>query len=409
MSKRDMVIFLFKWKWTIGSSFLVVVACVTLLVYLLPQTYVASAMLLVERNRPPNVGADSAASFRVLEMAEVMNTAVQIVSSRTIMEQVVERLKLHERPSRETRETRPSSGWLVAVSRFVQGVRDGFVAAGLVNPPLSPRENWIEALMQSVRARPSVDSNIFTISYRSADPHLAAEVVRAVTDAYLVHYLKIYSHGGASDFFRDQVEQAQQTLTRLRAALDDYKTKGALAAVSMKQQELVKEMRGLQEQAGNLNNEHGELLTRYTTQHPKVVLLQTRMTSAKNRMAHIQEQLQALEKSDVRTQEMVLAIKAQEERYLSYVRQHETAKLGDASNVNLMNVRVVDYPHVPMRPSVSRLFYIGIAILGGGLIGLAIAMIREYYDRRVSTPDLAEQVLGVPTFGCIENIGWWRR
>ena len=64
---------------------------------------------------------------------------------------------------------------------------------------------------------------------------------------------------------------------------------------------------------------------------------------------------------------------------------------------------IIEDAVAPARPVHSRLYYIVLAIIGGFLVSLAIAIIREYFDHRVTDPRIAAQLLGVPTLGSIEK------
>ena len=72
--------------------------------------------------------------------------------------------------------------------------------------------------------------------------------------------------------------------------------------------------------------------------------------------------------------------------------------------MTMVNVRVVDYASQPERPAYSRLFLIGIAIAGGLVLALLIAVVREYFDRRIFRPDLAERILGIPSLGSVPRL-----
>ena len=58
------------------------------------------------------------------------------------------------------------------------------------------------------------------------------------------------------------------------------------------------------------------------------------------------------------------------------------------------------------RPRFPRLVYVLASVIGGLLLGLAVALVRHYYDHRVDTPEAAERILGVPVIGSVPRV--WR-
>ena len=77
MTKRDIVIFLFKWWRSLLGYWAFVIMLSVLLVYSLPQKYDAMAKVLVESNRAPLMRSDTA--FGV-ENLSALNSNAAIIS-----------------------------------------------------------------------------------------------------------------------------------------------------------------------------------------------------------------------------------------------------------------------------------------------------------------------------------------
>jgi uncharacterized protein involved in exopolysaccharide biosynthesis len=357
-------------------------------VYVLAPSYRATASLVVEPMKSPSIRAELAAGR--VETAEVINTEMAIVLSRTVMENAVDKLRLADRPQRVT-----------AVSRTADRVRGALEDLGLVTA-LDRRERWIIGLMKDITAKPTVSSNVFTIRYQHEDPQLAADIVNAVTDEYLSHHVAIYSDKGVVDFYRVQMDQAKEKLDTARAALDRYKSVNTLAAAAARKERLVEETTGVRERISRMNLELTEAAARYGNSHERAVLLREKLRTSQDEVSRLRAQLQELERAEARSLEMEGMVKAQEKTYLAYRDQFDHASLSTAGNKNVVNVRILDHAHVPARPVFSRLFLILVAALAGAVLAVLVAMVREYFDQRV-TPALAEQILGVPVLGSIER------
>ena len=389
MTRRDLLVFIFKWQWTIVFVFAAVLGLVTVGVYVLPLSYAATASVIVEPMKSPSIRAQ-VVTGRV-ETAEVINTEMAIVVSRTVMQNVVDKLRLADRPRRVT-----------VASRAAERVRDAFAGLGLITA-LDRREQWIIQLMKDVTVKPTVSSNVFTIRYEHQDPQLAAAIVNAATDEYLSHHLAIYSDKGAVDFYRVQMDQAKEKLDTARAALERYKSEKALAAAAARKDRLVSEATGVRERISRMNLELTEVASRYGPSDQRALLLREKLRTSQDEVARLRAQLQELETAEAKSLEMDVMVKAQEKTYLAYRDQFDHASLSTAGDKNVVNVRILDQAYVPARPVFSRLFRILVAAAVGAVLAVLVAMVREYFDQRVVTPALAEQILGVPVLGSIER------
>jgi capsular polysaccharide biosynthesis protein len=87
----------------------------------------------------------------------------------------------------------------------------------------------------------------------------------------------------------------------------------------------------------------------------------------------------------------------------SYRKLFQDEQMVSLANPEVVNVLIIEKAVAPTRPGHSRLFYIVLATIGGLLVSFAICFIKEYFDHRVTDPQVASQLLGVPTLGSIEK------
>jgi len=390
MSKRDIIIFLFKWKYSIIGYFLFVVALVTTLLYVLPKKYPAMARVVIESNLAP-VMRSSPAPGRVDPLG-VLNTEVEIILSATVLSSTVDRLKPHERPL-------VLNPW----TEFKGRVRTQLEDLGLLER-MSRRDTWIRRLEKKLGVEPIVSSAVINISYSEENPKWAARIVNAVTDSYIAQHLKIYSSPGTVDVYRRQTERIKGELARQRRQLEDFKRTTSVSALDQRKRSLVDFQGTLTSQLNNTRAEMAELLTKYEPAHSKPKLAKEKIDAINVSIEETQKELQELELQQARIEEMEQEIALAEKSYREYQGRYEDAQLDELANPDVVNVRVMEYAEVPSRPTRSRLFYIAISVVGGFILSLGIALIREYFDHRVVDPDIAEQLLGSPALGSIERI-----
>ena len=189
MSKRDIFIFLFKWKYSLIGYFLLIVTLTTVLVYVLPQKYYATAVVLVEGYKAPVMNSIYTPG---LDELSVINSQVEIILSYTVISNAVDALGSRE-------DNKPPT----AIQEFVRSVKDKLIELGL-SEYYTEREQLIDTILEQIDVEPQAASSIIKISFRSKEPATAAGIVNSVTDSYLNHHLRIYGSPGTPELYRVQ-------------------------------------------------------------------------------------------------------------------------------------------------------------------------------------------------------------
>ena len=375
MTKRDIVIFLFKWWRSLLGYWAFVIMLSVLLVYSLPQKYDAMAKVLVESNRAPLMRSDTA--FGV-ENLSALNSNAAIIRSRPVVESAARRVEAYNRALARDAEQPPPPSTLV---RMMDELGEWMVEVGLRETD-TPRETLLKNLRDALKIEPQANSNIITISYRSTDPKLAALVVNTVTKNYINRHLEIFSTGGASKLYSRQIERLEADLHKQREDLANYKRDKSVAALNETRRALVQQRTGLVAKLSEIERELAELQTRFGDGHTRVILAKERLQSTQRLLTEAEEKLQRLEVEEAAIRDMEIEIQSIPE---------------------VVNIQIIEEATIPTRPNHSRLFYIVLATLGGLLLTFAIAFIKEYLDHRVNDPKVASQLLGVPVLGSIEK------
>lgn len=391
MSKREILVFLFRRKWSLISILLATLTLVTVFAYVLPSSFTAVSKVLLEPTKSPTLGTESRYGS---DVGEVLYTEIEIVLSRTVMEAVVDKLKLHER-----------GGPLGPVAQFIADVKASLVAVGLLDPP-EPRESWIRDLLKDVKVKPVLDTHVFTISYSDQNAVQAAEITNAITDEYMSNHTRIYSYENAVEFYRNNTEQAKQEIDRLKQTQSRLEGGTAPATLPSRREAAVLETTRLQDRLGQLRLDLAEVLTRFAPDHPKAAVVQQKIDITARQLAATEQRIRQMEVEKDRGDALQPLIDGQLETYRSSKKQYDQALQNSAADRRLINAHILDHAAVPTRPRFPRLIYVLAALVGGTLLGLAVALIRQYYDHRVDTPEAAERILGAPVIGSVPKV--WR-
>lgn len=192
-------------KWAALLVFFLVVATTVVVSLLLPKQYDAAASVVVDIKPDPV----SAMAFQGMAMPGFMATQVDILTSDRVALRVIRDLKLADNPS--LREQ-----WLT------EGDGKGTF------------EQWlIEILKKYLDVKPSRESNVIEISYRSPDPRFAAGLANAFAQAFIATALELRVDPAKqySTFFVGQSKDSRTALEEAQARLSAFqRDKGIIAA-----------------------------------------------------------------------------------------------------------------------------------------------------------------------------------
>ena len=191
-------------------------------VYLQPPYYESTARVMVERGKRPTQRSEILEY--PLEAFEAITSEIEIITSRTVAEDVVDRLRLVDRPVRDT-----------LVRRIGDGIKDTLDRLGLLTK-LDRREALVRNIQESLSVEPAPQSSVLVITYGADSATEAAEIARAVTESYLAQHRKIF-RADTAVFFEERVKEMSDELAQLRDRVrretDNTRSQSLLLEVSV--------------------------------------------------------------------------------------------------------------------------------------------------------------------------------
>src|SRR5437660_307894 len=106
--------------------------------YFAPRSYVASATVYVVRNLSPIASAAPSTLNIVLDRKEVLNSEVDLITSKAVAEQVADTL-LASNAAAPKRPPRTPPAFVQLVRAFGQTISGFFLRIGLIDAPPGPR------------------------------------------------------------------------------------------------------------------------------------------------------------------------------------------------------------------------------------------------------------------------------
>src|SRR5271154_1456947 len=450
----DYLLILRKHQWLILSFVLAVVTIVSVATFKMQPVYVATARIEIDRessNILPFQGNDSYDAATDLD--NYIETQSKVLTSETLALQTIRNTGLSARPefssasgpseavaigSLATQKRPPELGeFLGSLSvRRVPPSRlldvsfestDPVLAAKIVNAHL---ETFVE---QNFRSRYEATTQASTWLADQLE-ELKVKVQKS-EDARIAYERQnqIWSLDDKSNITTQRLADVNRELTDVQTermkkeSLYEFAKAGDLDSISQVQNNtfLMEMMR----KRGEINTEYNDALSQYGPNFPKVLRLQAQLKEFDQTLAKQKQNIVNGLESDyreARQRETLLTealeqqkadVNAMSEKLVEYnilKREAETNKglydglltklkeAGITAGLRSSNIRIVDpamIPSYPSRPAKAR--NVALAFLVGLVGGIGLALMREYMDNTVKTPDDVETLARLPSLAVV--------
>ena len=403
--------------------------------------YQATATVLIEPE-PPKVLNIQEVSPIGSPTQDYYRTQYEIMTSRPIIEKVIETLNLRKRM-----------------------------------PGLDRAADPARAFLGSVTVEPKRNTRLVLVRFDSPDPALAAEVANALARQYAKHNLDIKLKGAqeALAWLTEQMNTLRAKVQESSVALQNYRVKvGIMGLQEQRQitaqkimdfnkqylesqaqrlsaeskmtelQRIASDRAGaqtiftvadspliqrLKQEASELDTQKAKLSKTYKDKHPEILKIDAQIEQVNQRIETETKTMLRAVQTEYRVakarEETLLGnvnrlrgeaqeLNEKEIQYLNLQRESdsnqqlyeavlkrlkETGVTGGLETNNVSIVEDATVPRVPIRP--RKMVNLIIAILVGLLIGVGTALTIEYFDTTLKTPDDVERYLGLPVIGIV--------
>jgi len=387
--------------------------------------------------------SDSSGSYSTPE--SYMETQVKLLQSESLLEHVIEKLKLQEQ--------RPT-GWRALTSRAPD------------------RDELIRKIQRNLTVRTSGNSRVLEVLYESPDPKGAADFVNTLVSEFieLSQEARWKSAEGTAEWLTNHLNIMKAQLEQSEAQLQDYARTSGLTFTSEKENLAENQLKEIQDEVSkaqadriasqakaeaakskppdslpeiledptmreyrqrltDLQRQYAELSAALTPEHPKVQRVQAQINELKFEMmnernnvlrrinneygaavrretllskAHAEQQKLVADQSEKAIHYDTLKRDVDSNRRLYEAMLQKVKEASLASAMRDSNVLVIDRakpPVLPYRPNLPVNSAIG--LFGGVLLGFGFVLVRERVDRRISAPGDAQVYLDLPELGVI--------
>jgi polysaccharide biosynthesis transport protein len=450
----DYLLILRKHQWLILSFLVAVVTIVSIATFRMKPVYSSSAKIEIDREDAsisPFPGADS--YDYMMDLDNYIETQARILTSETLALQTIRLMHLSPDSSSEAitlnslknQKLPPEVGaFLGALSvRRIPNTRlmeVGFEstspqqAAEILNAHL---ENYIEQNMDSRmqssnRATSMLQKELVELSTKvrnSEDTLIAYERANQIWNVDDKNDKSNVTTERLGDLNR-QLTEAQSDTLKKQALYEFAKTGDPDSVPQLRENGLLQQ---LQTRRADLSVQYTDSVNQYGPNYPKVQRIQAQMKEIDDQMARTRkgilaqlqtEYLEAKQHEELLTRVLdsqKTEVNAMSEKMIQYnILKREAqankslydslqTKLKEAEiseGLRSQNIRIVDpamVPSYPTRPAKTR--NIALAFLVGLVGGVGLALLREYLDNTVKTPDDVETLTRLPSLAVVPAFG----
>ena len=228
---RGLLLTLWRRKWLIVGTFIFFLALGFLVASQMAPRYSASAIVLLNPEKLKIVNLEEVL-VKQDGQNEGLQDQVEILRSTSLLSQVVEKLNLEQNPAFNSALNHAPPTLLDRMGEIRGQATSLLVDLGVLSPPAKPVAadpeeasrlgalGIVESLRGGLTIRPLPNSRVFRIGFTATDPALAAQVVNAVVDQFIVNQLdaQLQATRSATEWLTDQVQKLQE---RVRIAEND--------------------------------------------------------------------------------------------------------------------------------------------------------------------------------------------
>ena len=192
----------------------------------------------------------------------------------------------------------------------------------------------------------------------------------------------------------------RQDLEAAEAALNAYQSSAGSVDISIETQGVLDQVVELETSISELMLKRAELERRFTREHPSYQALVEQLGQLEGRRDRLIERVGGLPETQQELLRLARDVQVSTEIYtamLNTSQELDITRAGTVGNVRIIDDAVVD-TRAPVKP--KKALIVVLATLLGGMLGVAIALLRHALNRGIENPELIEQ-LGLPVYASV--------
>lgn len=264
-------------------------------------------------------------------------------------------------------------------------------------------QSQVAKVLSSVTAAETKrQSNIINITYENTNPARAAEMVLAISDAYVGQNISRRSEESKKslEFLNKELPRLKADLEANEESLSRYRSENKSLDIPGEIKELLIQTTNIEKARLELELKRKEYQTRYQPDHPLLKGVNFQLAQLQNSTSLVNQEITSLPQvqQDYIRKERDVVVNNQ--LYVSLLNNAQQLQIAKAGTIG--NVYVVDPPIIPERPTrPKKPLIVAIGSLLGLILGFVLCQVIAFLSGIVRDPKKLEQSVGLSTFAIL--------
>lgn len=258
---------------------------------------------------------------------------------------------------------------------------------------------WLKASLSLSEQGPQ--TGILKLSFEGEDKQQISNILNHISQVYFLQNVKRNSAEAENSltFLKGHLPGIKAQLTSFEDTLNNYRQENESIDLGLEAQSTLKVMVALEAQLNELTFKESEISQRFTKDHPAYKSLLDKRETLLKEKERLNQQVQKLPKTQREVLRMTRDVEVNQQIYIQLLNKVQELNIIKAGTVG--NVRILDTAQAytnavkPQKPLI-----IVLATLLGGILSVALVLVKAAFHRGVESPDQIEE-LGLPVYAAI--------
>jgi tyrosine-protein kinase Etk/Wzc len=262
------------------------------------------------------------------------------------------------------------------------------------------RERVIDELQLELRVQEKGrKSGIIVIELENRDPKLVVDVVNGISVAYLRQNVERRSAEASKtlEFLETQLPQLRSNVDAAESAFNTFRMNSGSVDTSAETKGMLDRAAALSKEIADAEVKRSELRQSFTDSHPTLVALANKLALLRSEQANLTGRMRSVPKAELNSARFSRELKDATDLYVALLSRAQELRVAKSGTVG--DVRIIDRAPTPDKPSSPKTGVVLVLAVTLGLAsGIAGAILRRSWVKRVETPDDVEEATALPVY-----------
>lgn len=245
-------------------------------------------------------------------------------------------------------------------------------------------------------------SGILAVSLTGADPQSIQRQVNEIAKVYVQQNVERRSAEAQQtlEFLDQQLPIVRHNMEGAELALNNYRIEQGSIDLPLETQTVLQGIVAIEAQLNTLRQEREQIRQAFTEAHPTALVLNRQIDRLDVELDRLNDQVQNLPGTQQELLRLLRDVEVNTALYRSLLDTVQQLRIVKAGTIG--NVRVIDYAVLPSHPSgPNRPRFMLLVLLLGAISGVAAAFARQALKSGVEDADLVEKQVNIPVYATI--------